>query len=139
MSSIIVDCSVTMAWLFPDEATPESEESLRIAITDGLLVPEIWPLEVANVLVMCERKARINRQQSNQFVARLRSLDLEIDLLGITEIFDKCIELSRDHGLTVYDATYLELALRSKLTLHSKDRDLILAAQSAGASVVEIK
>jgi predicted nucleic acid-binding protein len=138
MSRIIVDCSVTIAWAFPDEATAATATALSLATQDGIVVPVIWPLEVANVLAMSERRGRITEQKSKRFLRVLHSLNVLIDPIAISTIFDDCLNLARRHQLTTYDASYLELALRSRLPLHSKDVALLHAASAEGVPVIDV-
>jgi predicted nucleic acid-binding protein len=121
---------MTMAWCFEDEATPYSESILE-SLNDGeAFVPPIWSLEVANVLLVGEKKKRLLPAQSLRFVELLRGLPitLEADVRPLAEIFG----LAREQGLTSYDASYLDLALRAGLPLASLDDDLVEAAERMG-------
>jgi predicted nucleic acid-binding protein len=119
-----------MAWCFEDEATPYSESVLE-ALADGeALVPPIWPLEVANVLLVGERKRRLAPAQSLRFIELLQSLPitLDTDARPLSEI----LGLAREHRLSSYDASYLDLAVRAGLPLASLDKDLLTAADQYG-------
>lgn len=132
MKKFALDCSLTMAWCFEDEATPYSESVLEALAEGEAIVPPIWHLEVANVLIVGERKKRLAPAQSLRFVELLQSLPitLDIDVRPIGEL----LGLARDQGLSSYDASYLDLAVRNGLPLASLDRHLLEAADRYGVA-----
>ena len=128
----VLDCSVAMAWLFDDERN-QDVLSLREQLIDGdALVPALWPIEVANVLRMAEKKQRITVYQSSQFKRLLKQLPINLDNRTPELALNRLLELAREYDLTVYDAAYLELALRCSLPLATLDSDLRHAAEKAG-------
>lgn len=135
-ASFIIDCSITMAWLFADERTAETESIQERLILESVLVPSHWYLEVANVLVMAEKRKRISAADSTQFVQLLETLDIVSDSELGAETFDILIPLCRSHGLTSYDAAYLDLAMRRQLPLATLDDELRRAAVSVGIPVL---
>jgi predicted nucleic acid-binding protein len=128
--NFVLDCSVTMAWCFEDEMSVYTENVLE-ALRKGrsAKVPPIWRLEVANVLLLSERKKRISRLISNNFKNALTSLPITIDSLANDRIFDTVYELAHELSLTIYDAAYLELALRERIPIATLDTDLSRAAK----------
>lgn len=126
----VVDASVTMAWCFEDEATPETERLLDRLATDSALVPPIWEYEVANVLLVAERRRRITESTAERFLRLLRQLPIEVDpgLGGMPHV----VALGRLHGLSAYDAAYLLLAEEQGLPLATRDAKLRAAARAAG-------
>lgn len=132
MNRFILDCSITMAWCFEDEATPYSECVLEALVEGEAVVPPIWSLEVANVLVVGERKKRLLPAQSLRFVELLQSLPItpDADLRPLGEI----LGLAREQGLSSYDASYLDLAVRTGLPLASLDGPLLEAADRFGVA-----
>lgn len=134
--SFVIDCSITMAWLFSDERTDETAQIQDRLIAESALVPEHWFLEVANVLVMAEKRNRLSIADSTQFVQLLRSLEIEADHEFATSAFDVLIPVCRSHGLTSYDAAYLELAQRRQLPLATLDKELRRAAMSVGVKLL---
>src|SRR5262249_45241568 len=105
----VLDCSVTMAWCFEDESNTYSENILNSFQKNYIAtVPSIWRLEVANVLLLSERKKRINSLTANNFKNALTTLPIDVDLLADKRVFDTVYELGRELNLTIYDATYLE-------------------------------
>lgn len=126
----VLDCSVTMAWCFEDESNAYVEKVLT-ALQNGYeaRVPIIWKLEVSNVLLLTERKKRINALIANNFKNALTTLPIRTDQPANDRIFDTIFELGRELQLTSYDACYLELALRENIPIATQDNALIKAAK----------
>ena len=134
--SFIIDCSLTMTWCFGDEATDEIANIQERLISEAAAVPPLWKLEVANVLAMAEKRNRITVADSTQFVQLIASFDIQIDFDCMAQVFGQVLPLARNHGLTSYDASYLELALRRRLPLATLDDDLRKAATALGIEVL---
>jgi predicted nucleic acid-binding protein len=131
--AFIPDSSAALSWCFEDEATPETEALLnRLKAGETALVPAHWPFEVGNVLVHAVRRRRIERAKQVQFIVQLRRLPIRVDAESATQALQRSLVLAERHGLTVYDAAYLELALRMSLPLASFDQDLRKAAKAEG-------
>jgi predicted nucleic acid-binding protein len=113
---------------FPDEITPTLEEARRRLATGGALVPALWWFEIRNSLVVAERRGRVDASQSAEILAQLEALPVRYDREPESEAV---LALARAHRLTVYDAAYLELALRLGATLATLDGQLARAAQAA--------
>jgi predicted nucleic acid-binding protein len=98
-------------------------------------VPALWPLEVANALIVLVRRNKLREQDRQSALNWLRALPVKIDhdtaSLGLTTLS----ELASTHTLSVYDAAYLELARRRKLPLGCKDGPLRTAAKQAGVKL----
>ena len=136
--AFVLDCSVTMAWLFPDEAT-EATDQLRESLVEGrAFVPSLWPVEVANVLLAATRRGRVGVHEWPQICANLETLPIEIDPVSMSRVWGVVLELANKHGLSVYDAMYLELAVRMRMPLATLDRALATAGQAAGIDVPRI-
>src|SRR5215470_8342567 len=131
----VVDCSIAMAWLFNDEATPKTAALLNRLATETALVPAWWFIEITNVLAMAERKGRIKTTESDAFIADLGKLGIERDDEAPDRAFTHLLALCRTQGLTSYDAIYLDLSVRRNLPLATLDRDL---RKSAGALGVHL-
>ena len=136
MSSIVVDCSVTMAWGLRDEATDFTDSVLRTVQENGAEAPLLWFLEVTNVLLMAQKRKRISRQEAREFMAMLGALPIEVDVLEPPDVFTTVIDLAEKHGLTTYDAAYLELAMKMELPLASRDHELNFAARKEGVETL---
>jgi len=128
-AAFVVDCSIAMAWLFHDEATPKTAALLNRLSTETALVPAWWYIEITNVLAMAERKGRITPAQSDAFIADLSKLGIEKDEEAPDRAFTHLLTLCRRHRLTSYDAIYLDLAIRRRLPLATLDDDLRKTAE----------
>lgn len=135
MRAFVLDCSMTLAWSFADEATPATEAMLAMARQAPVHVPSLWFLEVANVQLAAEKKGRATRAQNEAFLALLGLLDIREDRMPLAGIQPRIADLAREEKLTVYDATYLELALREGLPLATLDADLRKAAKRVGVEL----
>lgn len=123
MTRIVVDASVTLSWCFPDEQTSLSMEVLkRLRTGEQVLVPSFWSLEVLNSLLVGERRGRISRQQTEAFLRDVAALRPTFDYASLAQVNGPVQRLCRDHGLTPYDALYLELAMRAQAPLATQDK-----------------
>jgi predicted nucleic acid-binding protein len=135
--AFVVDASATLPWCFQDEATPWSEAVLdRLAAGELVSVPAHWLVEVSNGLLMATRRKRIDLPRAEWFLDRLTPLRIIAEPPLSPERAKVILELCIKHGLTFYDATYLELARRSALPLATLDDALLRAAPLEGVSLV---
>lgn len=125
-----------MAWCFADEATPEARAVLGQLSETNAAVPSLWHLEVANVLVMAERRRRITAARSTEFVNLISGLPIETDAQTDARALHDILHLARQETLTAYDASYLDLALRLGCPLATKDRAMKTAAEKMNVSVI---
>ena len=136
--AFVLDCSVTMAWIFHDEAT-EATDRLREALLDTrAFVPALWPIETANVLLAATRRGRVAQDEWPGIRAHLDALPIEVDQVSASRTWSAALDLANAHALSVYDAMYLELAVRMQMPLATLDRALLRAAQSAGVDGLAI-
>jgi predicted nucleic acid-binding protein len=133
----VVDASVALAWPFEDEASDYAVNVLRRLREDRGVVPPIWPLEVANGLLVGERRGRLSRAKAARAVELLCELPIVVDELDAETALGAVLDLARTHGLTAYDATYLELAMREGLPLATQDDALRSAAEQAGVDRID--
>ena len=132
-AAFVVDASVAFAWVLPNQASPEAEALLeRIEAGAGAVVPAWWFLEVANGLLVAQRRKRITAPERMLALRRLSALALTVDEDDVRDVFGRTSTLAEQHGLSVYDAAYLELALRRNLPLGTRDRTLRSAAERNG-------
>jgi predicted nucleic acid-binding protein len=132
--ALVVDASLTMAWCFEDEATPETDEILARVVAEGAVVPSLWPYEVGNVLALAERRQRLTASQSARFAALLAALPITVETM--TAAPELLAAAARQHGLTAYDAAYVATAQRHGLPLATTDTALARAARQAGLVVL---
>lgn len=133
----VLDASVTLSWLLRDASSRDSPyafavlKALRAAGTRAE-VPATWSLEIANVIARGESKGQITEAQSKAFLELLDAASIEADAATFTHALSETLQLARRYRLSSYDASYLELALRSALPLATLDEDLKRAADKAG-------
>ena len=132
----VLDCSVTMAWLFSDEANQSTDELRESLIKDSAVVPVLWPIEVANVLLVATRRGRIDVDDWSRIQAGLNVLPIEIDADSHDQVLNSVLPLAYEQNLSAYDAMYLELAARRKLPLATLDKSLALAGEALGVEVL---
>lgn len=136
MTDLVLDASIALAWCFEDEVTAATQEILARLATEAASVPAIWLLEVANALTTAERRRRVTRADSAEFIATLESLLIAVDEETPALGFGRILDLAREERLTAYDAAYLELAMRLGVPLASKDGALCDAAERVGVTVL---
>lgn len=136
MSTLILDSSVTLAWIYGDETTEAIRRVFDAVANDGALVPALWRLEVANSLTMAVRKRRIDLDFRRAALADLALLDIATDQQTNSYAWTDTLNLADHFRLTVYDAAYLELARRSTLPLATLDQELRAAATTIGVTVL---
>jgi len=136
-ASFVVDASVGFAWVYQDQATPETTKLLQdIGSGATAVVPSLWFLEMANVLLVAQRRQRLTVTQRKATLEKLTAMQFTVDEEAARNAFGKISELAEGHGLTIYDATYLEVALRRKLALASRDEALRGAAKRCGLKLL---
>jgi predicted nucleic acid-binding protein len=126
----IADASVGVAWAVPSQASNSTDDLLdQVAAGTSLIVPTLWPFEVANSLLVLLRRKKILAPERDRALGALARLPLVLDDEGPRLALGRISALAIEHGLSVYDATYLELAVRQTLPLASRDEALCQAAQ----------
>jgi predicted nucleic acid-binding protein len=130
----VLDCSVALAWYFADEADPYADAVAAALAGATIVVPALFHLEIANILVAGERRKRSTEAEASAFLGRLASLRIEVDGQTIGRAWPDIIAIARAHGLSTYDAAYLELAARETLPLATLDAQLQSAANAVGVS-----
>lgn len=134
MKAPVVDCSVTMAWVLADEESELADSALKRVTQLGGAVPALWWAEIRNVLLIAERRNRITPVDTEVCLAALGALRIRLD---DTPRSAMVLRLARNHGLTAYDAMYLELAVREGRPLATLDNKLVRAATAEGIEVLE--
>lgn len=134
--SLVVDSSVTLAWMYPDERTDAVLRVLERVGADGAWVPSLWHLEVANALEMGVRRQRRPASFRDAMLADLMQLPISVDPETDRHAWTTALELAARHRLTLYDSAYLELALRRGLPLATLGAALRSAATSEGVRLL---
>lgn len=133
--SLVLDASAALTWVFKDEATSRSDELFERVASDGATVPPLFAIEFANALVQGERRGRITPDYSAERLEIIGQLHLTVIQTRAQETWTRTLELARAEGLTVYDASYLDLAMRLGEPLATLDTDLAGAANRRGVTL----
>lgn len=136
MNRFVLDNSVVMAWYFEDEANDFTAAILQSLVSSEALVPSIWPLEVANVLLVGERRGRSTEARTSRFIALLDALPIRVDAATTQHALSGILTLAREQRLSAYDAAYLELAMREGVSLATQDQALRRAAEVCGVGLL---
>jgi predicted nucleic acid-binding protein len=131
----VLDGSVTLAWLFQDEKDPYADAVIAKFPRAVMLVPRLWHLEIGNVLLVGERKGRCTQADTASWLSFLSGLPIVVDGATEARAWSDTMNLGRQHGLTEYDAAYLELAVREGVPLATLDAKLKTAAQVIGVRI----
>lgn len=134
--AIVLDSSVTMAMVMVDEDLPDADAFLERLSQERAIVPVHWELEVANSLISAARRGRMPTNQCRIRFDLARTLPIDTESSDNDAMLERTIEVALEYGLTAYDASYLELALRRSLSLATLDRALARAARAEGVDVI---
>jgi predicted nucleic acid-binding protein len=134
--SLVLDTSVMLAWIYPDETTDAVRHVFEAVVNDGAVVPALWRLEVANSLTAAMRRGRITAPFRAAALTDLARLEISVDPETDAYAWNSTLRLADRFRLTVYDAAYLELAQRRSLPLASLDNQLRTAAQAVGVELL---
>jgi len=137
--SVVIDASLTLTWYFDDETTPATEALLDRVSETGAVVPGLWRLEVANAFQSALRRKRISAVYRDESLAELAQLPVTIDNDTDTYAWTTTLRLAERFGLTIYDATYLELAQRRSLPLATLDKELREAAAGLDVTLLGLE
>lgn len=132
----VIDNSVVAAWLLA-EANPVADAILGGMAAHEPLAPALWPLELANVLVVAERRGRLSAADLIRFRDDVQALGIRIVPEPPGRVLGDVLDLARAEGLTSYDAAYLDLAIRERAPLATVDRRLRDAALRRGIGLFE--
>ena len=132
MAVLVLDCSATVAPFLPGE---EPVTSLRELAEGGAIVPSNWRLEVGQALLVAERRRRISTEDRRTILRELALLPIKVDEQTGERAWRETLAFAEAETLSLYDAAYLELAVRSGLPLATKDRALAAAAMRCGVAV----
>lgn len=134
--SFILDASIALSWCFSDENDSTSIVLLERLESETAFVPAIWSLELGNALLMAERKKRIKHNEIIEFFTLLEKFNITVDHQTDKKALHETFTLAHAEGLTTYDASYLELSVRLKLPIATKDTQLAKAAKRLGLDAI---
>lgn len=132
----VLDASVALSWLLEDAG---AGQAYAVAVFNALKrassqahVPATWSLEIANVVARSEAKGLLTAQRSQVFLSAMAASPIVTDAETVPRALVQTLQLARLYGLSAYDASYLELAMRLQLPMATLDTTLIKAAKNAG-------
>ena len=133
--NLVVDNSIVMTWCFKDETNHYADTILESFEKTTAFVPSIWPLEVGNVLLVAERKNRLSTADSTHFISLLSNLPIIVEQELPERMIKEIFALAREHKLSTYDASYLDLAMRKGIPIATLDKNLIAAAKQSHVKI----
>lgn len=136
MTAFILDASVAVAWCIDDEASAQTDALLVRAGDGGIVVPPHWHLEVSNVLLMAEKRGRLQSGAAEIRLQTFTKIQIEVDDEMAAQAWTRVREIAQRQNLTAYNAAYLELAARTILPLATLDRALADAARRVGVALL---
>jgi predicted nucleic acid-binding protein len=136
MAAVVIDASIASAWCFPDEQTDYTRAVFQAVSSSAVdsVAPRLWAYEIRNSVLMGIRRGRISKPDSEQFLLSLNELNVR---LSEPASYDDVFSLAQQHGLTVYDAAYLDIAMQERLPLASLDGQLVRAAEKVGIQLFQ--
>ena len=133
--SLVLDPSVVAGWFIGDESSSFTQAALAAVAASGALVPSLWPYEVTNMFLMAERRGRISAEDVSLALESLAALPIDVRPTSATRDTAALVRIAREYRLSAYDASYLEVALRSRSSLATLDLALRRAAERAGVGL----
>ena len=133
MSHFVLDASVAVAWLLSEKTASKAERALSRLEDDEALVPHLWHLELRNGLLVAPRRGRLTADELTERLNALRGLPIRTDTEPDLSL---AFVLAEKHGLSFYDAVYLELAIRHSAPVATLDRTLARAADAEGLPLI---
>jgi predicted nucleic acid-binding protein len=134
---LVLDASVATAWIFPDEVSAYSERVLDDLRTSGAVVPDVWPFQIANVLLVAERRGRLTELQTARALADIEQFQIRVAGSSSIRTVSSLLALGRQERMSAYDASYLDLAIRERLPFATLDERLRTAARSLGLTLFQ--
>lgn len=132
----VVDCSITVSWCFKDQADPLADRVLDDVSRIGAVVPAIWPLELANALLISERRKKISEAELTRLLVFIGSLPIVVDEEAPRRALGPILSIGRERIISSYDAAYVELAMRLGRPLATRDEGMKKAARALGVPLV---
>ena len=133
----VVDASVVLAWSFSDEHSAAADIAVDRLLDDGAIAPAHWPLELAQAIASAERRQRIKSAEIPDLQAMITALPVDLAVIDLDDATSRVLDLARTHGLSVYDAAYVDLALSRGLGLATIDERLAAACRTVGVPLVD--
>ena len=137
MNVIVTDASFCLALVLPDETVDATDRLFRELMVNDTIAPAVWPAETVNTLVMSIRRGRLNEHELAACLSVIAHLGVAVEQPMEPGEMSELVRLALDRNLTIYDACYLELALRRNAMLATLDKQLLSAASALGVRLLE--
>ncbi len=134
--AFVLDCSLTLAWVFRDQATKDTDRLLESLVDGRAFAPALWPIDVANAFLVATRRGSVESSEWPWIRHVLETLPITIDPVSGPHVWDAVVDTARAADVSVYDAMYVELAQRMRLPLATLDGALAAAARAAGVEAL---
>ena len=136
--SFVVDASVGFSWVYPDQASAYTEGVLT-TLDNGAtaLVPTLWPIEIANAVLVAVRRRRMTNAEADAAFDLLKRLEVTVDSDAPSLAFGSIAAMAQEQSLSAYDACYLELAARKAVAIATRDEALMKAARKCGVKILD--
>lgn len=131
---LVIDASISLAWSLDDETDSRADEALTIVEHSGALVPTLWTYEIANSLTHFVRRSRLDIVRAQTILSALSQLNIVAVPPEAAGWYVETNALAMKHGLSMYDAAYLHLAIAARVRLATADKRLGAAATAEGAA-----
>lgn len=135
--AFVLDNSISASWILEDEFDLYSSQVLDKLLSEPAIVPSIWVLEITNTMVAGFRRKRISPANQVSTVELLKSLPITVESSHGQNDLDRLMQLAQAYNLSVYNAAYLDLAIRLELPLANKESDLIKAAKVSSVDLLK--
>jgi predicted nucleic acid-binding protein len=135
LNHVVGDASIALAWCFPNETSDYADGVLVSLEGKTMLVPAVWSLEIASAILASERRKRLGRAEIVPFTTLLESLSLVLDVRPVATHVNDVLPLARKHGLSAYDAAYLEHSIRHRVPLATLDEKLQRASRAVDIGI----
>ena len=138
MTWFVLDASVALSWIFQDEYSAYAESISEIMNRGQAIVPVVWPLEIANALLLATRRGSLEPNEAPMLIGDLNTLRIDVDQsISRESLAMATLTIGMLHRVSAYDASYLELAMRRGLPLATLDDRLATAADAAGIAILQ--
>lgn len=133
---VVVDASLIVGAVSPDEVSPDALPRIGAAFERGAIAPSLFAYEVANVLILKERRGSLSRADRERTSDDIAALPITIRPLDPDRVRREVAALASRAKLTVYDAAYLDLAIETGAALATLDLRLAAAARTEGVPLL---
>ena len=133
----VIDASIVAAYMLEDERSIIADSVVESLVKYTAMAPSFWSLEISNILLSAEKRRRITSAERSKLLHRVQDLEIIEEVYSQERIFSRVLPIAEAHGLSAYDAFYLEQAFRLSLPLATLDKKLQVAAKSQGVLIFE--